>query len=221
MKTTLCVDVGFVLRIAASSAMLWRRFLRRAPRWFHYTSVLLCTFSALAQDEPHRLATDKTPPTLTHQPAGESLSVEKSLSLKLEASDASGVENVRLWYRDDIIGEFRPIIMQRDEHGVYEAHVEIDREQGDSQKVEYYFDATDRAKNVATLGAPLLPFVVTAHVATKSASTVRPAYWKWILGAVTVAGLACAAEKFICPPPDPPPPSTFGASIVNAPIPEP
>lgn len=200
--------------------MLWHRFLRLAPRWFHYTSVLLCTFSALAQDEPHRLATDKTPPTLTHQSAGESLSVEKSLSLKLEASDASGVENVRLWYRDDIIGEYRPIVMQRNEQGVYEADVEIDREQGDSQKVEYYFDATDRAKNVATLGAPLLPFSATAKIATKSASMASPVYWKWILGAVTIAGLACAAEKVICTPP-PPPPSTSDASIINAPVPVP
>ena len=221
MKTMLREDVGLVLPTAASSAVLWRRFLRLAPAWFLYTSVMLCAFSALAQDEPHRIATDKTPPTLTHQQAGESLSVEKSLSLKVEASDASGIGVVRIWYRDDIIGEFRPIVMQRNEQGVYEAHVEIDREQGNSQKVEYYFDATDRANNVATLGAPLLPFVATAHVATKSASTVRPVYWKWILGAVTVAGLACAAEKVICTPPPPLPPSTFGTSIVNAPVPEP
>lgn len=213
-------DVGLVLRIAASSATPRRRDLRRVPVWLLCACVMFCTFSALAQDEPHRLATDRTPPVLTHHAAGESLNVEKYLSLKVEASDASGIENVRVWYRDDIIGEYRPIVMQRNEQGVYEADVEIDREQGDSQKVEYYFDATDRAKNVATLGAPLLPFSATAKIATKSASMASPVYWKWILGAVTIAGLACAAEKVICEPPRPPP-STSDASIVNAPAPVP
>lgn len=222
METTLRDDAGLVLRIAALSATPCRHLLRRVPAWRLCVCVMLCSFSALAQDEPHRIATDKTPPALTPQPAGESLNVGESLSLKVEASDASGIEIVRVWYRDDIIGEFRPIVMQRNEHGLYEAHVEIDRTQGDSHKVEYYFDATDRAKNVATLGAPLLPFSATVKIATKSTSMTPPAYWKWILSAVTIAGLACVTEKVICRDPDPPPSGrTFDASIANAPVPVP
>lgn len=213
------------MRIKAENGERFRAARRVAYSWLWGLAVMLCVVSAHAQDEPHRAATDKIPPEITHQPYTQAVIAGDPITVKAEASDPSGIRLVRLWYRTDALGEFRVIPMQRNDHGPYEARIDLTTEEISTRKVEYYFDATDQANNVATLGAALLPFAVMIEV-PKVAAGRREFNWKWILGAIAVAGLACATETGICESPDPSdlsgPSGPSGqpiATIVNAPVP--
>lgn len=186
-----------------------------------FISMVLCAFEAFGQDEPHRAATDKIPPILTHHALNDTVRLGEPIVVAVETSDPSGIRMVRLWYRTEAMSEFRPILMQRGENGFYEARIEPDVELGPIQKVEYYFDATDGANNVAALGAALLPLSLTIDTASKVTMERRQFTWKWVLGALAIGGLACATETGICKSPDPLPDREPSASIINAPTPQP
>lgn len=187
--------------------------------WLIRAAMMVFAISANAQDEPHRAATDKIPPQITHQPSSSAVTDGDPFTISAEASDPSGIRLVRLWYRTDVVGEFHAIPMQRSERGSYEARFELTAEEISSRKVEYYFDATDQANNVATLGAALLPFTVTFD-APKATAGRREHTWKWILGAAATAAVACATKTGICKDGSDEP-TTTNAIFENVPVPQP
>lgn len=146
-------------------------------------SWMLIILTANAQPEIQQVATDHTPPTLTHEPVSRIVEGQP-LTLTVRASDDMGLDRVRLFYRVDALSEFREALFQAIDHDRYEVVLDADELLG--IRLDYYVEAIDKVGHVTALGNGIAPLVV---MVVSSLQESQRWGWKKILGAVVVAAV--------------------------------
>lgn len=93
-----------------------------------------------------RVSADRTPPRVAHDPVGSWLP-GKSLPLKVEAHDPSGIERVLLYYRQTRQAqEYSVVTMLPSGEGMFSASIPGDRITTEFDMM-YFFEALDREGN--------------------------------------------------------------------------
>jgi hypothetical protein len=144
---------------------------------------------------------DNAPPQIMHKPITTPFPHGKAIDLKARVTDASGIKEVRLFYRVKGKKEYKPLTMSRIA-GSDDYVVRISGHDVWGAGFEYYIRATDNTGTSLQRGLDFSPMKIS-FISAQPQPTASPApetkqkssTWKWVLvgvGVAAVAGLAAS-----------------------------
>ncbi len=175
-----------------------------------FTLLAVLALAGATQAEPiaEPAAFDIDPPEIADIKTPQSREPLQETTINATVTDDVGLQSVALYYRPIGGAEFRNVEMTRGGDDVYFAT--LPAEAVTAPGVEYFIEAKDTAGNTVLRGYEALPLLISVAPpagleaentgnlgVTQSAPSKKNAklsYWKWIVGAVIVAGIAAAAQ---------------------------
>ena len=146
-----------------------------------------------------RKAIDTLPPVINYKPFNESHVVQRRTTVSVQVTDESGIAGVNLYYRLKNSDQYIPMDMRLAKGSADIYTTDLPWSVSDSQNLEFFIDATDKAGNhkvyraAADTGDALVEHGPMAPVAHNSGPTrsrsASGTNWYPVVGSILAAGL--------------------------------